>query len=176
MTLLNIPETYFSVCEELRLFALSCLLGAGLGVWYDFFRLVRILIPHNTVLTAAEDLLFLAGCTAAFCCFTSGAVRSELHWWYALGTVLGMVLYLLTLGSLVTGMLRRVILPVKKAFVLIGQAAVCRFVRCSKVTVRYFKKYIILLMKVPVMLYNNKESKIRKNVENVVQKEEKRRD
>ena len=89
--------------------------------------------------------------------------------------VVSLLLAFLALGSLVTGMLRRVILPVKKAFVLIGQAAVCRFVRCSKVTVRYFKKYIILLMKAPVMLYNNKESKIRKNVENVVQKEEKRR-
>lgn len=175
MMLLNIPETYFSVGEELRLFALSCLLGAVLGLWFDLFRLLRLLLPHNALLTAAEDLIFLAGCTAAFCGFTAAAVRSELHWWYAFGAVLGMVLYFLTLGSLVMGALRRLILPVKKAFVLIGQAAVCRFVGYSKVVVRCFKKHTILLMKVPVMLYNNEESKIRKNVENVVQKEEKRR-
>ncbi|MBO4876780.1 MAG: spore cortex biosynthesis protein YabQ [Ruminococcus sp.] len=172
MMLLNVPETYFSVSEELRLFALSCVIGAGLGVWYDVFRLLRLLLPHSSLLVAAEDIIFIAGCTGVFCIFTSLCVRGELHWWYLLGSILGAVLYLLTLGSLVMRALRRLILPVKKAFVLIGQATGGIFVRCSKVSVIYFKKLAVLLMKCLFLLYNNKESKIRKNVDNVVRKEE----
>ncbi len=172
MTLLNVPETYFSVSEELRLFALSCLLGAGFGAWYDLFRLLRLLLPHGSLLVAAEDILFLAGCTGTFCGFISLSVRGELHCCYLLGAVLGAALYLLTLGSLVMRILRRLILPVKKAFVLFSQAAGGIFVRCSKVVVIYFKKTAALLMKYLLMLYNNKESKIRKNVDNVVHKEE----
>ena len=62
---MNVPETFFSVNEELRLFGLSCLFGAAFGVAYDLFRTVRLLLPHNGAMVAAEDIAFLAlyGCS-----------------------------------------------------------------------------------------------------------------
>ena len=48
---MNIPETFFSVNEELRLFGLSCLLGAADGFSCDFspFQAVFVLICKKAV-------------------------------------------------------------------------------------------------------------------------------
>ena len=56
---MNMPETFFTVNEELRLFGLSCLMGAVVGAAYDVLRVFRIIAPHNGVLTALEDIGFL---------------------------------------------------------------------------------------------------------------------
>ena len=50
---MNVPETFFTVHEELILFGLSCLFGAALGVCYDVFRSLRLIVPHNFVLVMA---------------------------------------------------------------------------------------------------------------------------
>lgn len=182
MILLYVPETYFSVSEELVLFAYSCLLGAVIGVWYDLFRIIRLLLPHNFFLVAAEDIVFLGGSAAAVCCFTSAAVRSELHGWYVLGAAIGFTLYLLTLGSFVMRFARKLLTlvrtllslllsPVRKAFVLFSQAIYRKFVGCSKVFVQYVKKALKHLKINRKMLYNRRESKIRRNVDNVVRKD-----
>ena len=47
---MNVPETFFTVSEELVLFGLSCLAGAVIGVFYDIFRVIRIIFPHNDIL------------------------------------------------------------------------------------------------------------------------------
>ena len=58
---MNVPETFFTVSEELVLFGLSCLAGAVIGVFYDIFRVIRIIFPHNDVLILIEDIIFLVG-------------------------------------------------------------------------------------------------------------------
>ena len=64
---MTIPETYFTVSEELRLFGISCLLGAVVGVAYDVLRVLRLMLPHNSFLVAAEDVGFLGDVHAADC-------------------------------------------------------------------------------------------------------------
>ena len=53
---MNIPETFFSVNDELVLFGMSCIMGAVFGVLYDVFRINRIVFAHTGFLTAIEDI------------------------------------------------------------------------------------------------------------------------
>ena len=74
---MNVPETFFTVHEELILFGLSCLFGAALGVCYDVFRALRLIVPHNFVLVMAEDIVFFIGYCIFLSAFTAAAARGE---------------------------------------------------------------------------------------------------
>lgn len=169
-----IPETYFTVSEELRLFGLSCLFGAALGVVWDIFRTARLLLPHNGLLVALEDIAFLLFYGIFLTAFTSAAARGELRVYYFIGNFTGFALYLVTIGSIVTNTMKKVFFavkkvisvitsPIRRSFVLLGKKAGAKFVGTSKVVVQRFKKSKILLRTHTALMYNRKEIKMRKN-------------
>ena len=80
------PET------ALRRFALSCLLGVGLGIWYGFLRPLR---PRRTALS---DGLFLAGAAWAWLELGFRICGGDLRLGYAAGLPLGGLLWEVTLG------------------------------------------------------------------------------
>ena len=175
---MTIPETYFTVSEELRLFGLSCLFGGALGVLWDIFRTVRLLLPHNWFLVALEDIAYLLFYGIFLTAFTTAAARGELRAYYIIGNLAGFVLYLLTIGNIVTSAMKkifyavkRVLLvitsPIRKSFVLLGKKVVVKFVGTSKVVVQRFKKIKILLRTHSILMYNRKANKMRKNVDKV---------
>lgn len=167
---MNIPETFFSVNEELVLFGMSCIMGAVFGVLYDVFRIIRIVFAHNGILTAIEDIVFLGLYGVSLIAFASAAARGELRFYYVLGNFIGFALYFLTLGSVVNSAVRKLLSALKKTVLLIIRpfrmcfAFLCRktrakFVGSSKVVVNLFKKIRILLLKSPHMMYNKMENK-----------------
>lgn len=179
-----IPETYFTVSEQLQLFGLSCICGALLGLIYDVFRLIRIMIPHNFWLTAMEDIIYFGFYGVFITAFTSAAARGEFRVYYIIGNILGFVIYFFTAGSIVVrtmrklmGLLKRlfslIIMPFRKIFVLIYKKALVKFVGSTKSLVKSIKIYKNPLLNVKKMLYNNRESKKRKNVTNVAKKSKK---
>lgn len=179
-----IPETYFTVSEQLQLFGLSCICGAFLGLVYDVFRLIRIIFPHNMWLTAIEDMIFFGFYGIFITAFTSAAARGEFRVYYIIGNILGFVIYFFTVGSVVvrtmkklTGLLKRIIslilMPLRKIFALIYKKALVKFVGSSKSLVKSIKIFKNPLLNVQKMLYNNRESIKRKNVTNVAEKSKK---
>ena len=62
---MNVPETFFTVREELWLFGLSCLSGAVMGLCYDVLRALRQAVPHPGWAVAAEDIIFVTGAPPA---------------------------------------------------------------------------------------------------------------
>lgn len=178
---MNVPETFFSVNEQLVLFGLSCLLGGALGVFFDVFRALRVVLPHNAVLVAAEDFAFLCGYAVVLSAFVSAAARGELRFYYVIGNLLGFVLYIATVGSaviltirklfsLIKAVLSFIIRPVKTLYVFLCKKYGLKFVGTSKVFVKSIKKIEILLLNNSKLLYNKKENKNRKNVNSVVKK------
>ncbi|MBR4628397.1 MAG: spore cortex biosynthesis protein YabQ [Ruminococcus sp.] len=178
---MNIPETFFSVSEELRLFGLSCLSGAVFGVIWEIFRTLRLLLPHNSFLTAAEDVLFFALYAVFLMCFTTSEARGEFRVYYVIGGLSGFFLYILTLGSIVSAAVRKIIYalkrafsvvtaPFRKAFVLLGKKAAAKFVGISEIIVQKFKKVKMLLIYPLRLMYNKKENKLRRNGNNVGEK------
>lgn len=97
-------ETYFS--DQAIAFLWAVVLGAALGVLYDWFRIGRILKRKWWLTVFFEDLLFaFAGAVATAFCFTftnHGQVRLFL----LAGEVLGFVIYFNTVGMLVTAQAR----------------------------------------------------------------------
>ena len=111
MLLVNIePETFMPVCRQTELFLLSVLLGGGLGVLWDVFRAVRAIFPvmGRTVPTAICDGIYLILCGMGIYIFSllmgDGQVRGD----YWLGAFLGAVIYILTAGTVMIGIIRRI--------------------------------------------------------------------
>lgn len=104
-------ETFFSVSQHTSLFLLSVVLGAALGVVYDCFRVFRIVFPPAAKSGAviAEDIIFWL--IYGFCIFLYSSVlaRGQIRFFVFLGSLIGFTLYILTLGNLVTGVIRRVV-------------------------------------------------------------------
>lgn len=101
-------EAFFTVSEQLLLFLGSVLLGAGLGVIFDIFRIIRIIFPPagRDAPTAAADMLYMLIFGLGVFLFSAVFGRGEVRFFYAAGAGLGALLYLLTIGSVITGIVR----------------------------------------------------------------------
>lgn len=178
---MNVPETFFSVSEEIFLFGLSCIFGVIIGVCYDVFRTARILFPHNTMLVVIEDVVFMAGYAVFLSSFASVCARGELRFYYVIGNALGFIIYFFTLGSVVIGTMKKIYFAVMKVTGIIFrpfrsvyvnlQEKANKFVGSSKNSVKRNKKSSFLLLNTTHLLYNNKENKKRKNVDSVAEKD-----
>ena len=111
---MNVPETFFTIEEELRLFLLSCAAGAVFGVYYDIFRALRLTVPHHSFFVFLEDLLFLMTYGIFLSCFASAEARGVLRGYYILGGFIGFVLYYFTIGKFVMGFIKKLIKCVRK--------------------------------------------------------------
>lgn len=178
---MNVPETFFSINEEVFLFGISCLFGIIIGICYDVFRTARILFPHNTVLIVIEDVAFMAGYAVFLTSFASVFARGELRFYYAAGNVIGFTIYFFTLGSIIIGAMKKIYFFIQKIFRIILspfrsvyvnlQEKADNFVGSSKNSVKRNKKTSFLLLNNTHLLYNRKENKKRKNVGNVAEKD-----
>lgn len=176
-------ENFLSVSEELRLFGISCLIGAVLGGIFDVFRAFRLIFPHNSFLTAAEDIAFLGLYALVFAVFSAVFARGETRVYYALGNLLGFAVYMAAVGSVVMTALRKlltvlgavfgvVLRPLKALCILLRKKATPVFVGIYRIIVKPLKKIKIVLLNRRHLLYNKMENKKRKNVKSVVEKNE----
>lgn len=137
-------NTFFTVSQQTSVFLLSVLLGAALGVVYDCFRVARILLPPlaKTRPTFFADMLFWL--IFGFCvfCFAAALARGQVRMFMFFGSLLGFALYILTLGNLITGVIRRVVTAVYRLLHKVYSIAIEPFVKllrifCQKV-LRFF--------------------------------------
>lgn len=90
---------------ERELFLLSVVLGHGLGLLYDIFRVFRVALPHGKILTFFEDIIytFLYGFALfTFCTGLTGAIRG----FVLVGMLTGSVIEHLTVGNAVVSVLK----------------------------------------------------------------------
>lgn len=97
-----IPETFFTVSEQLKLFIICILFGFPLGLFYDIFRIIRIMLPHGTLATAIEDVLFFSVYAVFITSFTYAAARSEFRLYFTAGNLIGFCIHYFTSGKILT--------------------------------------------------------------------------
>lgn len=125
-------ENFFSVSEQTELFWLSCLCGPCIGLVFDCFRALRAILPHSRLLVALEDCLFLCLYAVFLLCFSLTMARGELRWFYIAGNLLGFLVYYLTVGRVILGVLRAIFTPIRRCFALICEKLLRFFVGLSK--------------------------------------------
>lgn len=76
-------------------FVCCCLLGAALGVYYEFLRPLR---PRYTL---AADALFLTGCVWVWLIMSFRVCRGDLRLGYSAGLLAGGIVWDLAFGSLI---------------------------------------------------------------------------
>lgn len=108
-----IPETFFTVSEQLKLFLICILFGFPTGLFYDIFRIIRIVIPHNSLAAALEDILFFSVYAVFITSFTYAAARCEFRFFYIAGNLIGFSAYRFTFGKILTGFAVKVNLRIK---------------------------------------------------------------
>lgn len=178
---MNVPETFFTVREELILFGLSCLAGVLTGVAYDLIRLFRLIFPHNPWLTAIEDAVFLILFGVFIQAFSAAAARGQFRMYFVIGNILGALVYHFTIGAAAEAVMRKlaalfgsllkaVLRPLRHSFAFISRKAHPKFVGYSKILVNSFKKIKMLLLKQPLLLYNKKENTKKRIVRRVAKK------
>lgn len=131
-------ETYFSVPEQTRLLLLSILLGLPLGVCLDVLRTMRVLVRHGRLAAAVEDVAFLLVWAAGLVCFASVFARGELRGYYALGSLMGLLLYRCTIGCVTVPLLRRILTGIFSAAAKVGRPLFHGVVRIGR---RIFGKF-----------------------------------
>ena len=173
-------DTFFSVSEHTVTFLFSVLLGAVLGTVYDCFRAFRVIFPPAAKRGAVvfEDILFWLIYGFSVFCFAAAFADGKVRFFMFFGSVLGFILYLVTVGSVVIGVIRAVfgtfyrilhkvysalIEPFVKIFKIICQKVMPLFVINHKNTQKFKKP----LKNTALMLYNrctDMEKNVRKRL------------
>ncbi len=129
----NIPDTFWTIQEELTLFGGSCLLGIPAGILFDLNRLFRRIIPHHHGLTVAiEDTLWLVAVAVLLLCYASAFAKGVFRFYYVLGCLLGWIIYECTLGQPTVTLLYRLLVKPFTGIVRICTKGWHRFVQNSK--------------------------------------------
>ena len=153
---------------------LSCGFGFLIGVYYDVFRVIRLMIPCRPVAVFFQDLFFFVTSAAATFLFDLTLTGGQLRFYLFLGLAAGFVAYYFTLGRLVMAFSGAVIHAVALLFRWIWQAICWPFRLLGRILRRpltfLWKKAVELGKKVAVffkkglqrgraLLYNQKRNK-----------------
>ena len=96
----QLPEHIPTISQQTRLFLGSCLLGIPIGFLLDGFRILRSLLPHRYIAVFIEDALFVSSSIFLVLCYSATFGDSRLRIYCVIGAMLGLLLYLLTIGVL----------------------------------------------------------------------------
>ncbi len=169
-------DTFFTISEHTVTFLFSVLLGAALGIVYDCFRAFRVIFPPAAKrgAVAFEDILFWLIYGFSVFCFAAIFADGRVRFFMFFGSILGFILYLVTVGSIVIGVIRTVfgtfyrilhkvysalIEPFVKIFKIICQKAAPLFVINHKNAQKSKKP-----LKNAVLMVYNKYTNMEKNV------------
>ena len=153
-------DTFFSVSEHTSLFLLSVVMGAALGVVYDCFRVIRILFPPaaRSKAVVIEDIIFWL--IYGFCvfCYAAALARGQVRFFIVLGSLTGFVLYIVTVGNFITGIIRRIVTALYKLLHKVYSTIIEPIVKSLKIICQKMLRFFVQTYK---NLGNKKE--VRKN-------------
>lgn len=109
------------VAEQTRLFLLSIGFGFLLGILYDVFRTVRLVISNSKGFVLFMDLLYFAFCTFLNFCYLLTLDYGKIRFYIALAEFLGWLIYYFSFGAIAIKASRFVSKLIKRFFLLIAK-------------------------------------------------------
>lgn len=105
-----------SLASQPVIFGYACLFGAVLGVYYDLFRIIRLLTASERRHIFFQDVFYLVTCGVLTFLFTFATNKGEIRFYILAGEAIGWCVYYLTIGAVT---LRLAIFVVKVLEVII---------------------------------------------------------
>ena len=96
----GLPDHVLTVQAETLRFLGSLLIGIPAGLLLECLRTLRALLPHPQIAVFLEDTLFAALCGGMLLSYSAVWGGGAVRWYDAAGAMLGLALWLLTLGAL----------------------------------------------------------------------------
>ena len=88
-----------SITVQTMIFACSCILGTGLGILYDVFRIIRIAINSKNITIFMEDVIYFILSGIITFIFVLKINSGESRFYILAGEGIGWIAYHLTLGN-----------------------------------------------------------------------------
>ena len=85
--------------KELWIFGYSCLLGVGLGILYDVFRIIRMLINKRNITIFLQDVIYFIVSGLITFLFVLGINEGQSRFYILAGEGIGWIAYHITLGE-----------------------------------------------------------------------------
>ena len=149
-----------NVQTEIFFYALG--FGFLLGILYDVFRTVRLIISDSRSFVIAMDVLYFLICSFLIFCFNLVVDNGKVRIYVTFGEILGWLIYYFSFGAIalkvtdaVTRFFRNVIFaPVRNFFVLIMRKNSFCVKKREKILKKYNKKIKFILQKHKGIVYN----------------------
>ena len=103
-----------SVSGQLQVFGLSVLLGVGLGLVYEVFRLLRLAFFSQKTVVFVQDVLFSLTALVSTFVFVVAVNEGQLRFFLLIGELCGFTVYYFTLGALIFHLSSLIIGTVRK--------------------------------------------------------------
>lgn len=134
------------VSEQLNIFGWAIVFGISIGLFYDFIRIFRRIIPHRRFLIGFEDLVFwlITGIAVFGYIFnsTDGIIRGFIF----IGLSLGILLYYLILSNLIVSKITYFLKQLMKLFTPITKS-ISQVHYKNKKHLKKFRKWLIIKIK-----------------------------
>ncbi len=124
------------VAEQTRIFLLSIGFGFLLGILYDIFRTVRLIISESKGFVFFMDLLYFAFCTFLNFCYILTLDYGKIRFYVLFAEILGWLIYYFSFGAVAIRVTRFVSEGIKSIFKIISKPFICVF---RKITQLYNK-------------------------------------
>lgn len=169
------------ISQQLIFFLKSILLGAFLGLFFDVFKILRLLIKHHNIFIFIEDILFFLISAIFSYNFMMNISYGQIRLFILTGELIGFILYKLSISNLIVkailfvisklinllkilfkNIIRFFIKPFYKSILYIFKIIFCPLTKIFGENVKFIKK---LLKKTVMIMYNLvKSSFIRKKI------------
>lgn len=126
-------------------FLYSIVVGAGIGVIYDVFRIIRIILPKTKTIIFFEDILFCLTATPVMSILIFNVGSGIVRGFSIIGAIIGFSIYYFTIGKIVYRLSNIIIAFIKKILRLLYHLITAPFVFIGQKTYMLSKKVIRLI-------------------------------
>lgn len=95
---------HLTVFEQSEIFRCAFLFGLFLGVWYDFFRLLRAIGFNSRAEVFFQDIIFMLGLSIMCALFAQTTVHGHFRMFVMAAHLLGILAYRFSVGMLTSGL------------------------------------------------------------------------
>ncbi len=135
---------------QTEIFLLSLGFGFLLGILYDVFRTLRLIISRSVSFTVAVDILYFLLCALFVFCFNLVVDSGKIRLYVLFGDMLGWLIWYFSLGEISAKLGNKAVLSVKRAlssFYALFSRPAGHLERKMKKIFSFFKKIIKKLIK-----------------------------